>query len=95
MQRLLASLGHNVGAVDGIVGSGTRAAIRAFQKAEVLPEDGHPSQALLVRLKTAGRSGAAMTTATVPRADRDVLDGSAEIGTYAHDSPTTSAAGPG
>ncbi len=53
LQQLLTKLGHDTGPADGIVGTGTRSAIRAFQKAEALPQDGHPSPALLIRLRTA------------------------------------------
>jgi membrane-bound lytic murein transglycosylase B len=53
LQTLLTQQGHDIGPIDGIVGSGTRAAIRVFQKAQTLPEDGHPSAALLTRLKAA------------------------------------------
>jgi membrane-bound lytic murein transglycosylase B len=53
LQTLLTSAGYDIGPVDGIIGSGTRAALRAFQKLQALPEDGHPSAALLDRLRTA------------------------------------------
>ncbi len=53
LQQLLTKLGHDTGPADGIIGTGTRGAIRAFQKAEALPQDGHPSSALLARLRTA------------------------------------------
>lgn len=57
LQTRLAALGHDVGGVDGIIGSGTRAAIRAFQRAEGVPEDGHPEPGLLIRLRRTGRGG--------------------------------------
>ena len=53
LQKLLTGLGHEIGPVDGIIGSATRGAIRLFQKAQSVPEDGHPSLALLVRLRDA------------------------------------------
>ena len=53
LQKLLTGLGYEIGAADGIIGSATRGAIRAFQKVSVVPEDGHPSLALLVRLRDA------------------------------------------
>jgi membrane-bound lytic murein transglycosylase B len=53
LQQLLTKLGHDTGPPDGIIGNGTRGAIRAFQKAETLPQDGHPSADLLGRLRTA------------------------------------------
>ena len=51
LQRLLASQGHDVGTPDAIIGSQTRTAIRNWQRARSLPEDGHPSPDLLARLR--------------------------------------------
>jgi membrane-bound lytic murein transglycosylase B len=51
LQRRLSSLGLDTGGVDGILGSGTRTAIRTYQKSKTLPEDGHPSASLLERLR--------------------------------------------
>jgi membrane-bound lytic murein transglycosylase B len=51
MQRRLTSLGFDAGVADGVIGVGTRAAVRSFQKARGLPEDGHPDLALLARLR--------------------------------------------
>ncbi len=51
LQTLLAAQGHELGGVDGIIGSGTRAAIRAFQKTKAMAEDGHPNGALLAALR--------------------------------------------
>ncbi len=56
LQRLLSAKGHNIGPVDGIIGATTREAIRAFQKVSGLPADGHPSQQLLSRLRTASNN---------------------------------------
>ena len=50
MQRKLNQLGFNVGGVDGIVGSGTRNGIRAWQKSRGLPADGYMEQTLFKRL---------------------------------------------
>jgi membrane-bound lytic murein transglycosylase B len=58
LQTRLLVLGHSIGQVDGIIGSGSRAAIRAFQKTKALAEDGHPNLALLQSLRLA--------TATMP-----------------------------
>lgn len=51
MQGLLDAQGYSVGPLDGILGPVTRAAIRAFQKSNKLPADGHPSVDLLARLR--------------------------------------------
>ncbi len=51
LQRLLTSLGFDTGGIDGLIGNQTRTAIRAWQRAKTLPEDGHPSADVLERLR--------------------------------------------
>ncbi len=53
VQSALSKLGFDVGTVDGILGSKTTAAIKAFQKKQYLEEDGKISEKLLKQLKTA------------------------------------------
>ena len=53
IQRLLVSLGYEVGEVDGVVGAQTRAALRSFQQSAQLPPDGYPTPQLLERLRRA------------------------------------------
>ena len=55
LQEVLASLGFDVGGIDGIIGTKTRDAIRGFQKARGLAADGHPSLALLTRIRSERR----------------------------------------
>ena len=50
-QRALAALGFSAGTPDGIVGVGTRTALRAWQKARGLIADGYLSPAMIDRLK--------------------------------------------
>ncbi|MGD9862145.1 MAG: lytic murein transglycosylase [Pseudodonghicola sp.] len=50
LQRRLQAHGHDVGKIDGILGSGTRAAVQAEQKRLGLPADAWPTAALLNRL---------------------------------------------
>ena len=50
LQRKLQSMGYDVGDVDGILGSGTRAAVRAEQKRLGMPVDGWPTPDLLNQL---------------------------------------------
>ena len=50
LQRRLVARGHDVGGVDGILGSMTRAAVRAEQKRLGLPADSWPTRELLGRL---------------------------------------------
>jgi membrane-bound lytic murein transglycosylase B len=52
-QTALAKLGYYPGAPDGLVGLGTRQALRAWQKDHGLPADGYLSPALVARLRVA------------------------------------------
>jgi membrane-bound lytic murein transglycosylase B len=54
LQRRLTALGLDTGGVDGILGSGSRTAIRTYQVGKALPADGHPSASLLERLRVEG-----------------------------------------
>jgi peptidoglycan lytic transglycosylase B len=49
-QTALKSLGFDPGAIDGVLGHGTRAALRAWQKAHGVVADGFPTKALLAQL---------------------------------------------
>ncbi len=51
LQRLLAERGHPVGKADGMIGSGTRAAVRAAQLELGLPPDAYPDTTLLNALR--------------------------------------------
>jgi membrane-bound lytic murein transglycosylase B len=51
LQQRLAHLGFNPGVPDGVVGSQTRAAVRAYQAKRGLPTDGYASLALLEQLQ--------------------------------------------
>ncbi|WP_298258851.1 lytic murein transglycosylase [uncultured Litoreibacter sp.] len=50
LQKKLAARGHDVGKIDGILGSGTRAAVQKEQKRLGLPADAWPTIALLRKL---------------------------------------------
>jgi hypothetical protein len=50
LQRKLQQRGHDVGKVDGILGAGTRGAVRAEQKRLGMAVDGWPTPALLGKL---------------------------------------------
>lgn len=52
LQDMLRSLGFDPGQPDGVVGSRTRAAIRAYQRHADLPADGYPTIVLLKGLRT-------------------------------------------
>ncbi|MEJ6393411.1 lytic murein transglycosylase [Gymnodinialimonas sp. 2305UL16-5] len=47
LQQALAQRGHNVGEIDGILGAGTRAAVREEQRRLGMPADAWPTRALL------------------------------------------------
>ena len=50
MQQALKDKGFDPGPVDGVIGAGTRRALKAWQKAEGLPADGYASLDTLTRL---------------------------------------------
>jgi membrane-bound lytic murein transglycosylase B len=49
-QSTLKNLGYDPGTVDGILGHGTRAALRAWQKANGYTADGFPTKDVLAKL---------------------------------------------
>jgi membrane-bound lytic murein transglycosylase B len=51
LQTLLNGLGFDAGEADGLFGSKTRAAVRAFQASASLPADGFPTASLLTRIR--------------------------------------------
>lgn len=51
LQRLLGARGHDAGTPDGVIGAGTRAAIRAYQRSAGLKPDGFATRSLLDRLR--------------------------------------------
>lgn len=51
IEQLLSELSFTPGTIDGVMDAETAEAIRAFQQAAGLPEDGLPSPALLEELK--------------------------------------------
>lgn len=53
VQQLLAYLGYDPGAVDGVDGKNTQAAVRAFQTQEYLTVDGIAGEQTQIRLKDA------------------------------------------
>lgn len=57
IQHLLGRLGFDPGDIDGVPGSKTRLAIRAYQKSAGLPPDGHASAGLLEYLHKAAPVG--------------------------------------
>lgn len=58
IQFLLGNLGFDPGDIDGVPGSKTRLAIRAYQKSAGLPVDGHASASLLEYMQRAAPAGA-------------------------------------
>ncbi|HHH38528.1 MAG TPA: peptidoglycan-binding protein [Sedimenticola sp.] len=51
VQQALNRLGYDAGPADGLAGSRTRKAIRAFQRTAGVPVDGRPSNTLLRQLR--------------------------------------------
>lgn len=52
LQQALTDRGFNPGPIDGIIGAGTRRALRAWQSSTGLPADGYASSAILEKLKS-------------------------------------------
>ena len=50
VQQILARSGYYHGAIDGVIGSGTRGAIRAYERAHGLAVDGRINRQLLARM---------------------------------------------
>ena len=65
-QAALARLGYNPGAPDGLIGLGTRQALRAWQKDHGLPADGYLSPGIVARLRAAAH-GAEAPAASWPQ----------------------------
>jgi membrane-bound lytic murein transglycosylase B len=53
IQSRLTALGFDPGPVDGVIGSGSRAALRAYQRSAKQPPDGYPTARLLDELRQA------------------------------------------
>jgi hypothetical protein len=51
LQQRLTNAGYSTGGVDGQIGPNSRRAIRAYQAAQSLIPDGHPTLGLLERLR--------------------------------------------
>jgi membrane-bound lytic murein transglycosylase B len=51
IQSLLAQKGYKIGKIDGKIGGRTKRALRDFQRRNGIPADGHPSYAILQRLR--------------------------------------------
>lgn len=65
LQTLLNGLGYDAGAPDGLFGSGTRRAVRAYQAAQNLPADGFPTVDLLNQVRAS--AGVAVEAPRTPR----------------------------
>ena len=57
LQHALNRLGFDTGGQDGLIGKLTRAAIRSYQKAANLTEDGYPGRKLLQRIRAESATG--------------------------------------
>lgn len=64
VQRLLTELGYDAGPADGLMGSRTRSAIRAYQIDKGLPSSGQPSRSLFASLQESASGGATASTGT-------------------------------
>jgi peptidoglycan hydrolase-like protein with peptidoglycan-binding domain len=57
LQAALNKLGYPAGAVDGIIGRGTRGALQKFQKDRSLVADGFPTTEMLAKVLEAASAG--------------------------------------
>jgi len=67
LQTLLNGMGYDAGPADGLFGSGTRRAVRAFQAAQNLPADGFPTETLLNEVRARAGVAVAPEAAREPR----------------------------
>lgn len=76
VQRALAILGHDPRGIDGVFGPGTRAAIRSWQAAEGLAQDGYLDSRQLERLLATAdaRAAALEQEAAARQAEADAAD---------------------
>ena len=58
-QQALAQAGHDPGSIDGVLGRQTVAALRAYQKANGLPETGRLDEPTLAKLQPSGGDASA------------------------------------
>ncbi len=65
-QEALLALGYEIGDIDGQIGSKSRDAIRAFQKAHTIGVDGTPSEALLATMRQVAQSSGRSRPSTAP-----------------------------
>ena len=63
LQQALKDKGFDPGPVDGVIGAGTKKALRAWQRTEGLPADAYASAATLTKL-TAESGGSGPSPAT-------------------------------
>ena len=66
LQTALNTLGYNAGAVDGVIGRGTRGALQRFQKAKSLVADGFPTTDMLDKVMVAANGAPAPASAPSP-----------------------------
>jgi membrane-bound lytic murein transglycosylase B len=66
LQTALNTLGYNAGAVDGVIGRGTRGALQKFQKDKALVADGFPTTEMLDQVMVAANGAPAPALAPAP-----------------------------
>jgi lytic murein transglycosylase len=72
-QRALAALGFSPGTPDGVVGLGTRAALRSWQKARGITADGYLSPDMVERLKAEAQTGSTPASLAAPAGPGSVV----------------------
>ncbi len=72
LQNKLASLGYDVGKIDGKIGKGTRAAVKEQQVKLGLPADSYPSQEVIARIVKGGAKASGTAAAPAPAPEMEV-----------------------
>ncbi len=83
IQERLGELGYEPGPADGMMGEGTRQAIRTYQKQAALTVDGEPSQGLLTHIREKGE----MRVAQINPPEEDLSSSSAPGGSQGMKGP--------
>ncbi|MEO3387895.1 M15 family metallopeptidase [Mesorhizobium sp. CAU 1741] len=75
LQSRLTAHGYSPGPIDGVIGPGTIAAIRAFEKANGLPVDGTADERLVKALRASASAVRPAQMAAIPDRARDLGEG--------------------
>lgn len=78
VQQALKDRGHDPGAIDGVMGPRTEAAVRDFQKTEGLPETGRLDATTLSKLSVGADTGVSASPPTAGSSPGSTIDRAAK-----------------